>query len=175
MRSLGALAVLAVLDAAFAGFRAAAGRSALIDKRAYYRAALWRGAAHGVAAVALAGVAALGLVGLAPDGAALVGVYEVAAARALWVFGPYAAVLLVALALRAIPSVDLRSLLSVLLFGPLTLIRPMVVVAGLTVGVLAAGQWEVMALALLVLPMMLGVEAWLGRHARPWLRPAPRP
>jgi hypothetical protein len=166
MTALGALAVLAVLDAAFAGFRAAAGRSALIDKRAYYRAALGRGAAHGVAAVTLAGAVAGVLVGVVPEGAALVGAYEVAAVRALWVFGPYAAVLLVALALRTHPSVDVRSLLSVLLFGPLTLVRPLVVVTGLTAGVLAARRWEVLVLALLVLPMMLGLEAWLGRRHR---------
>ena len=46
---------LATVDAAFIGYREAAGRNALIDKRAYYRNAMLRGAALGQIAVLLAG------------------------------------------------------------------------------------------------------------------------
>ncbi|MDQ3818024.1 MAG: hypothetical protein M3362_10060 [Acidobacteriota bacterium] len=46
---------LATVDAAFIGYREAAGRSALIDKRAYYRRAMIRGALFGQIAVGVAG------------------------------------------------------------------------------------------------------------------------
>jgi hypothetical protein len=46
--------LLATLDAAFAGYRDAAGRNALINKRRYYRCAMLRGALMGQLAVGVA-------------------------------------------------------------------------------------------------------------------------
>lgn len=48
--------LLATIDSAFIGYREAAGRNALIEKRAYYRHALFRGALIGQLAVLIVGV-----------------------------------------------------------------------------------------------------------------------
>src|SRR5437667_1042693 len=49
--------LMATVDAGFIGYREAASRSALIDKRAWYRRAMLRGALFGQAAVIIAGIA----------------------------------------------------------------------------------------------------------------------
>jgi hypothetical protein len=158
------LYVLATLDAAFCGYRAAAGRSALVDKRAYYRRALRRGALAGQIAVVIAGLAIAAALAQAADPAALWAALRAAGGRLLAAYAPYAAVLLLAFAARAIPSVDVRSLTSTLVFGPLTLARPAVIVAGL-VGALAGGPHRVSlyALAALLAILMLGLEPLLER------------
>src|SRR5262245_65542823 len=48
--------LLATVDSAFIGYREAAGRNALIDKKDYYRHALIRGALFGQLAVLIVGV-----------------------------------------------------------------------------------------------------------------------
>jgi hypothetical protein len=79
------------------------------------------------------------------------------------VYAPYAAIIIVALVVRAIPSVDLRCLTSVLIFGPFTLLRPGVTVAGILVGWTQAPRIEVVILGLLLLGLMLSMEHVLGR------------
>lgn len=59
--------VLATVDSAFIGYRDAAGRSALIEKRDYYRHALIRGALVGQIAVAMVGVIAGGILATSPQ------------------------------------------------------------------------------------------------------------
>jgi len=54
--------------------------------------------------------------------------------RMAMVYCVYAAVVLLTFAVRAVPSVDVRSVTSVVGFGPLTIIRPAVIVAGLVWG-----------------------------------------
>lgn len=149
---------LATLDAALAGYRDAAGRSALIDKRAYYRRAMLRGALYGQVAVVIAGVNAAVLVLLSPDPHALLQELERVGSRMLIVYVPYAAIILLTFVVRAAPSVDLRSITSVLIFGPFTLIRPVVVVAGIVWGFLAAPRLETFLLCLLILSLMLTPE-----------------
>ena len=59
--------LLATVESAFIGYRDAAGRSALIDKRHYYRRALLRGALMGQIAVAIAGTVALAMLATAAN------------------------------------------------------------------------------------------------------------
>jgi len=59
--------ILATLDAAFAGYRAAAGRNGLIRKRRYYLRAMVLGAIFGQVAVALAAGIILITLTLTPD------------------------------------------------------------------------------------------------------------
>jgi hypothetical protein len=161
-----ALYFLATLDATFCGYRAAAGRSALVDKRAYYRRALLRGMLAGQAAVALAWLAIGVALAQAGDRTALWATLMVAGARLLAVYVPYAAVLMLAFAARAVPSVDVRSLTSTLVFGPLTLVRPLVVVGGLAWG-LAGGApppASLYGIAALLAVLMLGIEPLLERN-----------
>jgi hypothetical protein len=162
------LYVLATLDSAFCGYRAAAGRSALVDKSAYYRRALLRGALAGQAAVAIAAIAIGIALALVSDSPTLLAQLLSVGGRMLAVYVPYAAVLVLAFAFRAIPSVDVRSLTSTLVFGPLTLTRPIVVIAGLAWGLAAAPRPAVAALVAIVGLMMLLLERALGpRDAAP--------
>jgi hypothetical protein len=154
--------LLATVDGAFAGYRAAAGRIMLIDKRAYYRQAMLRGALAVQVAVAIMCLA-LGLaLALSVEPQVLIAGAIAAEERALVVYAPYAGLIAVALVLRAVPSVDVRSATSVVVFGPLTLLRPAVVVAG---GALAARSASplVLVLVVLVIAMMLSFGPILDR------------
>lgn len=158
--------LLATLDAGFTGYREAAGRSALIDKRRYYRIAMLRGALFGQIAIAVAAGVIMLMLLITPDSQTLLADFYRAGSRMLVVYVPYAAIILIAFIFRLVPSVDIRSITSTLIFGPFTLIRPLVAVAGLVYGVLAAPRVETIVLGLVVLAMMLGLEKTLSlfRH-----------
>lgn len=154
--------LLATLDAAFAGYREAAGRNAFIRKRRYYQRAMLKGAVFGQVAVALAGCVMLISLALATDRESLVADYQAAGFRMLFVYVPFAVIILLAFLVRSIRSVDIRSITSTLIFGPFTLIRPLVAFAGLLYGVLAAPRPAIIILGVLVLTMMLGLERALS-------------
>jgi hypothetical protein len=160
------LYALATLDSAFAGYREAAGRSALINKGAYYRRAMLRGALWGQAAVAVALAVFAALYFLTDDRAAFVSALLAAGRRMLAVYVPYTAVVLAAFAVRAVPSVDVRSLTSTLVFGPFVFVRPLVVAAGVAWGMLAARRADASLLLLVVLALMLLIERFLARLRR---------
>lgn len=121
------LALLAVVDGVFAGFRAAAGRNARIDKRAYYRESLWRGALSGAALVLL--LALLTAVVLACSPNAFLQYVELVrvGARMLFVLGAYATLVLLALVIYGTCDWNWRSLATVAILGPFTLLRPWVI------------------------------------------------
>lgn len=153
---------LASVDAAFIGYREAAGRSALINKRALYRRAVIRGLLFGQIAVMIVGACiALSLL-FASDPGSLIRNLRAVGARMLIVYLPYALIIFLAFVVRAAPSVDLRSITSVLIFGPFTLARPLVVVAGVVWGFLAAPSLITFLLCLLTLVLMLGLERVLS-------------
>jgi hypothetical protein len=155
--------LLATVDSAFIGYREAAGRNALIDKKDYYRHALIRGALFGQLAVLIVGaVTAVTLVN-SNHAWLLLTKLEMIGARMLLVYIPYALIILIALAIRAVPSVDIRSITSTLIFGPFTLIRPLVVLLGAVWGILAAPSAVTIALVVLIVCLMLGLEWALGR------------
>jgi hypothetical protein len=157
--------LLATIDSAFIGYREAAGPNALIDKRAYYRHALIRGALVGQVAVLIVGVLTLLALVNSNDAGALFSKIEAVGARMLIVYVPYALILLTTFLIRAFPSVDIRSITSVLIFGPFTFIRPIVVLAGAVWGVVAAPGAITIALTLLIVCLMLSLGAVLS-----WLR-----
>lgn len=154
---------LATLDSAFVGFREAAGRSALIRKAMYYQWAMLRGALFGQAAIAIAATVIVLTLLVTPDRRELYRDYLKAGDRLLDVYIPYAIVILLAFAVRLHPAVDVRSLLSVLIFGPLTLLRPVVAVAGLFWAFLHATRWQVFLVGVVVLYLMLSMERFLER------------
>src|SRR5689334_497772 len=154
----GLLWLLAAVDSAFIGYREAAGRNALIEKGAYFRRALVRGALFGQLAVLIVGVnTALALVS-SSDAAALSSKFELIGARMLTVYVPYALIILITFCIRAVPSVDIRSITSVLIFGPFTFIRPLIVLAGAVWGVVAAPGTITIAITVLIVSLMLGLE-----------------
>ena len=83
----------------------------------------------------------------------------------LTVYIPYAVVLLITFCIRAVPSVDIRSITSVLIFGPFTFIRPLIVLAGAIWGIIAAPEAITIAITVLIVILMLGLE-----HILSWLR-----
>jgi hypothetical protein len=81
----------------------------------------------------------------------------------LGIFLPYAALVLGSLGLRALPSTDIRSASSVFLLGPLTAIRPLVMMAGVAFGILQSRLWETRVLGLIIITLMLSLEFALNR------------
>lgn len=157
--------LLATVDSAFIGYREAAGRNALIYKRAYYRRALIRGALLGQVAVLIVGVITAAALASSSNAGILFSRIEIVGARMLIVYVPYALIILLTFLIRALPSVDIRSITSVLIFGPFTFIRPLVVLAGAVWGVIAAPSVITIALTALIVTLMLGLETALS-----WLR-----
>jgi hypothetical protein len=157
--------LLATVDSAFIGYREAAGRNALIEKKAYFRHALIRGALFGQLAVLIVGVITAIALFSSSNAGALLSKMELVGARMLTVYVPYAVILLITFCIRALPSVDIRSITSVLIFGPFTFIRPLVVLVGAVWGVVAAPGAITIAITVLIVILMLGLE-----HALSWLR-----
>lgn len=154
----GLLWLLATVDSAFIGYREAAGRNALIEKGVYFRRALIRGALFGQLAVLIVGViTAIALV-TSSDAATLFSKFELVGTRMLTVYVPYAIIILITFCIRAVPSVDIRSITSVLIFGPFTFIRPLIVLAGAVWGVVAAPDVITIAITVLIVSLMLGLE-----------------
>jgi hypothetical protein len=163
--TLVALYLLATLDGALCGFRAFAGRSALIYKRRYYTRAMVRGAIAAQIASFLSLFPLLLSIAVSHHRAELRADLESAAGRMLWVFLPYAAAVLINLALRALPSTDIRASTSVMVLGPLTGLRPFVMIAGVLFGIWSATLVETKLLGMFVLMGMLSLETFLNRIA----------
>jgi hypothetical protein len=159
------LYVLIVIDAACSGYRDAAGRDGRIDKRAYYRGAVARGILAGNAVVVLSTLVIVAVGWLTAD-KPLLGEHVADAARyACWVAVPYGVVVSSGLLMRLVPSVDLRSILSVLLFAPLLFIRPAVALGAALYGFWRVPRWEVLLFGLTAVGFTLSVEPVFG-----WLR-----
>jgi hypothetical protein len=127
---LSALLVLVAFDGAFSGFRAAAGTSGQIDKRMYYARAMGTGAVMGACVAALVGAVAVILAARAPSPLAFWQDVSFVVERLVCFFGPIAVFVSALLALRVVRSADMRSIASTLVFGPVTLLRPAVIVGG---------------------------------------------
>jgi hypothetical protein len=162
IETLLALYVLAALDALFSGICAASGRNALIHKRAYFARAMLYGFAWGQVACLVSLLVLCGATGLASDGQHAIEEMVVVGQRMAGVYGVYAAVVLFTFAVRAIPSVDVRSATSVVGFGPLTLIRSAVIIGGLVWGLALLPGLTVAIAALLIVGMMIPFRLWLN-------------
>lgn len=102
------LATFAVLDGAFAGFRAAAGCNGRIDKRSHYFRAMVTGAATSVIAVCLLGVLTALVMGVAPDSERLWADLLGMGVRLVAAIGVFTAVVVAALTLYALSTHELR-------------------------------------------------------------------
>jgi hypothetical protein len=141
------------------------GRCPLIRKREYYRKAAVRGVAAAQIVSIAALVALLVAVAVSSHREMLRSDLEAAAGRMLWVFVPYAALVIFNLCLRAVPSTDIRSATSVFMLGPLTYVRPYVMIAGVAYGIAASKLWETRALGIFILALMLLLEFALDLRA----------
>jgi len=77
---------------------------------------------------------------------------------------PYAGLVLGTLALRLIPSTDVRAATSVMILGPMTALRPVVEIAGVLYGVLPATLSQTRWLGGSILVLMFTVQWMLERH-----------
>jgi hypothetical protein len=164
--AFGAAALLALVDAGFAGYRDGAGRDGRVFKAEFYRRAIRRGLRAGLATVA-AGALWTALWTLTSP-AWRTGLARAAQALlpALMVALGYAALVLIALAAWAIAEADLRSLASVIVLGPFTLLRPVVIAAMALVAVGAAPDWRSAATVAVPCLLQLAIGPWLGRAWR---------
>ncbi|MCB9640753.1 MAG: hypothetical protein H6727_17800 [Myxococcales bacterium] len=151
-----ALYGLGMLLAALVGFCDASGRVGFIFKKKYYiRAVLY--------SILLSQLnwlfAALGLyIGyrMEPDSTLYLAWITQAGSAALWVYGGYTALVGLAFVGYAFPNTESRSFFTVAIFGPLTLLLPVVVLVGFFAAMYACPRGSVFAFfAPCVLYMML--------------------
>lgn len=147
--------LLITFDCALVGYRLAMGRSGLLDKRRYHRRSSYRAAAIGQPAIIVVMATALLLVATGPPD--LAAAFDAALVRLLLVAVPYAAAILVATAICVIPSVPTRTAASVVIFGPLSFLRPLAVVVAVAVAVVPDPRWPLVVVgSAVVLPGALG-------------------
>jgi hypothetical protein len=156
------LYVLACLDAMFSGICAASGRNALIHKNAYYARSMLYGFAWGQVACLAALLILWGAAALSSDFQQALDEIILVGRRMAVVYVCYAAIVLFTFAVRAIPNVDVRSITSVASFGPLTLLRPYVIIAGLVWGLVGQPSLTVASAAILIAGMMIPFRIWLN-------------
>ncbi|MFT3697105.1 MAG: hypothetical protein QM831_28440 [Kofleriaceae bacterium] len=162
------LAILVLIDASLCGFRAAAGREGRIDKRALFRAAILRGFSGGVVIVAINAAVVAILVAIQPT---LWTELVAAGTRAVWVFGSFATVTLAAITCWFVPLYESRIMPSILVLGPLTMLRPLVIIAGLIAAAAVSRDPRVWFVAALGGASLLSLERILGRrHVDRWRR-----
>jgi len=163
------LLVLAILDGAFSGFRASAGRTGLIDHRAADRLAARRGVT--LVLLTLTPV----ITGVCVDVTARpdrMPAYAHAGLAMLAVDGTYAVVVLGALACYLTMNWRKRYLASAALLGPLTLARPAIALLGGVLGAIVSHDALTTAFVIAAVSAVLVVEPAAGRI---WYRMAAVP
>jgi hypothetical protein len=85
----------------------------------------------------------------------------------LWVLLPYATLTLVGMGIWAAAEADARTLASVVVLGPFTLIRPWVIAAAAVVGAWKAPGFTAALVTLAACGAQLAIEPWLNAGVRP--------
>lgn len=154
------LFILAILDGAFAGFRSSAGRTGLINHRRSDHQAARRGTV--LAFVLLAPVIAATSADVLIHPGQL-GDYTRAGTAMLAVYGPYALLVLIALACHAIAGWRLKYLATTLILGPFTLLRPGIAILGAAIAMTLSNDLVVATMAGLSVIAVLAVEPLADR------------
>lgn len=162
------LALLALADGACAGFRSSVGRSGLISHRASDRRAARRGATVVIVLLTPAMALATAAIVLQPSRS---GLYVRAGEMMLCVYAPYALAVLVALATYATLDWRKRYFAAAVVLGPLTLVRPVVVLLGAALAITATRDAVVAIAAALAVVGILAVEPAADRL---WYASRPR-
>lgn len=166
MLTFAALYLLALLDCAFASYRSAGGRNATISKGLYPARNLLFGALTANIPIAITGFIAFLMYRLFSQPAELLASFIAAGNAMLQVYEPYSAIVLTTLLIRVIPCVDTRSLAMVVVLGPLTLLRPLVAIAGVAYGAVVAWRLEVTITLLPTVLSMLLMQSFFDRLNR---------
>ena len=157
--------LLVTLDGGFAGFRDAAGRSLHLDLRPMQVRNILRGLG-GAQVVCLLSAVPL-LVGMAGGDTTLEEAFVRTGSMLVAFFGVYATLVLSSLSIYLLPDPDISSLSTVLVLGPLTLLRPVVIIAGWILAMPEADLWcglacTVGCCAMLLFEKVLGLQ-WRDR------------
>jgi hypothetical protein len=134
------LYLLGLVHGGFAGFREAAGRNLRIRKAPYFVRAVLRGVAFGQVAST---IIFLVILAMYLDDRAVLDTLGRAGERALTIYLGYTALVLLAFVPYAFPSVEIRSITIVAVFGPLTLLLPLAMLTGAAVAIAAVPRSEV--------------------------------
>lgn len=159
------LALLVLVDGTLCGFRAAAGRNPRLFLRDYYAASMKRAAL--LALVITTGFLGVAMAVRAHDAEAFSAILSAAEVMVV-VYGVYATVVLLALGLYLIGHFDLGVLATVLVLGPFTLARPLVIVAGAAVAGWSSPHPAAVAFTLAGASSMLVFERLLDLGRPPW-------
>jgi hypothetical protein len=160
-----ALAVVALLDGCFSGFRAAAGRDARTNKRSYARAACAQGTVAGVLVILVTAAYFLATVLWSSSRYDL---YVRDGEHLIAVVLPYAALVLSALVVYvAVPRTSAQTLMSTLVLGPFTLARPLIV------GLATVSPWSATVDMLVRAGVLLAAMAIHAVEPLLYLRPPP--
>lgn len=147
---------LATLDGAFAGFRAAQGRSGIVRRtRADLRAMAWGAGWIQPPLLALEGLAAA--VGAFDD-------LAIAGPAMAAVFLSYAGFVGLGFLAKLTPWFDVRAAASVIVLGPGTLLRPVVLIGGAAAAIAAHPAPRTAVFAALLVVAALGTGWWLDRR-----------
>jgi hypothetical protein len=131
------LGVLAMVDFVFCGFRAAAGRQGSLYLRSYYRTHMKSALVATLILIALFSIAGV----LSVHWRWCVwNDFDENARRMVIVYGIYAAVVLMALGVYSLRVLELSVLATVILLGPLTLLRPLLICGGSIWAMFGTGQ-----------------------------------
>lgn len=163
MTDLAILYVLAVVDGLFVGYRDATGRNPLLDKFAYYRRAVLTGIGLVHVALIAIGLVVAATLWLASDPAATTASLEDVAATMRSVYLAYAGSVALGFFAYFLPSYDLRSFITISVFGTLTLLRPAVIAGGAVVAAVRAGDSATWATCLTVAITMAALQPVLAK------------
>ena len=161
----GLLALLAVGDVMFSAFRDAAGRDARIDKTVYFRRALLGGLVSGLGIIALCVVLVGWALAASPRPEWLYGDMLTAGQRMVWVYGAFAALVLASLLIWRLGGSELRTLMTVAILGPFTLLRHALIPVGYLWAVLEAHEPTTIAVATVGVLLVGSAERLFG-----WIR-----
>lgn len=157
-----AVSLAAIIDLAFCGYRAAAGRNARIEKTRYYARALAIGGGTGALIALVLLIVTLSVDAIHP----VYGELTTIGARFLVVIASYAVLVGAALAAYVLARHEVRTLATVAILGPFTLGRPVVIVGAALVGLGRGASWTAVALTIGACGAVVCGEAWLERRYR---------
>lgn len=138
-----ALVILALTDCVLCGFRGAAGTEGRLDKHAFYKSAIRRAFWLALAVVSAHVALTWALVATAPDPDATWAAFLVGGRTCVLVYAIFATAIFTAFGFYFAPIGDFRVLTNVIVFGPLTILRPYVIALGLLLAVWSAGNTRV--------------------------------
>jgi hypothetical protein len=156
----------AILDLCFVGFRSAAGRDGRINKRDYYIRAMLVGATVGVILSVFLGLLTWIVMSQLAQPYALFAEMVAIGRNMSLIFGAYAFLVIAALCVYGVSRHEVRTLSTVAILGPFTLMRPWIVVLALIFGLRASHTFPAVALTALsciaVLAMGMVIDTYYG-------------